>query len=103
MSSITLDRPQERPTPSEMVAEGAAWIAFVFVAGPPVLFLVGPLLVLVLGGLVWPFALLFALAAACVAVAAALALAGTLVASPYLLVRHVRARLRVRANLSDPS
>lgn len=66
-------------------------IGFVFVAGPPVVFLVGVLLVLVLL-LIPPAALVFTIALVVVAAAAVIGLAGAVLASPYLVVRHLRAR-----------
>ena len=93
----------ERPTVGEEIAEFIPWIGFVFVAGPPIAFVAVPLLVLVLGGLIWAFALLFAVVTAFIAVMAALGFSGALLASPYLLIRRVRARRRVRADLADPA
>ena len=76
---------EERPTFSELLAEWAPWTAFVFVAGPPVIFLLLPLLVLVLS-LVWVFALLFAVAAVFIAGMVAVGLASGLVASSRLAI-----------------
>jgi small-conductance mechanosensitive channel len=84
-------RPAERATSSELAAEWAPWVAFVFVAGPPLLFVALPLLVVVLS-LVWVFALLFALAALFIALLVAVGLASGLVASSRLLIRRRRAR-----------
>ena len=75
------------------------------VAGPPVLFLAAPwlLLVLMLAG---PFALLVTLAVLVVAtvllVALAAAVAGALLASPYLLARRVIAHLAARPRRTAP-
>jgi hypothetical protein len=90
----------DRPTFGELVAESVSWIGFVFVAGPPLIFLAVPWLVLVLS-LIWPFAFLFMLAAAFIAVIAAVGFAGAVLATPYLLIRRVRARRTVRAHVSD--
>jgi hypothetical protein len=59
--------------------------------GPPITFLLGPWLLLVLL-LIGPAALLIALALAAAIAAALLVALVALIASPYLLVRHVRAR-----------
>jgi hypothetical protein len=57
--------------------------------GPPVILLLGPWLLfgLMLAG---PFAALFALVVVFAAAAAIVVLAGAILASPYLLVRHLR-------------
>ena len=67
----------------------------VFVAGPPVLLVwAGTVLfALMLAG---PFALLAMFVLVLVAAAALVTLAGAILASPYLLVRHLRARLAQR-------
>jgi hypothetical protein len=74
----------------DQLAEIRALISAVFVAGPPVL--VGwagtALLALLLTG---PFALLVTLVVALVAATAVVALAAAILATPFLLVRHVRA------------
>ena len=66
-------------------------VSFIPVAGPPVWLLAGPL---VLAGLLvaGPFVLVLTLAAVLALVVAVAAAAGFLLASPYLLVRHFRAR-----------
>jgi hypothetical protein len=58
--------------------------------GPPVTFLLGPWLLLVLL-LIPPFALVFMVALVLAVAAVVLAAAGAVLASPYLLVRHLRA------------
>jgi hypothetical protein len=90
----------ERPTLGETLAETVPVIEFVPVAGPPVVFVLGPwlLLVLVLAG---PVAWLFALVAAMIFAATLLAaLAAAILAAPYRLVRRHRAR---QASLSAPA
>lgn len=97
MSTTDLHRPSPPTTPGtsrgieDSLGEVAQTIGFVFVAGPPILFLVGPLLILVLL-LIPPAAFLLTLAAVLFVVTAGVALVGALLASPYLLVRHVRDR-----------
>ena len=97
MSKTALTTPSQPPSPAtshaveDSLGEVVQTLGFVFVAGPPILFLLGPLLVLVLL-LIPPAAFLLTLAAVLVAVTAAAALVGGVLASPYLLVRHVRER-----------
>jgi hypothetical protein len=66
-------------------------VGFIPVAGPPVLILAVPL---VLVGLLvaGPFVVILTLVAVVVLVTAVLTAAGLALASPYLLVRHLRAR-----------
>jgi len=81
----------ERPTFREMLDSVLPVIGVVVVAGPPVVFVAGPwlLLVLMLSG---PFALLVAfVVVGLVAAALLVALAG-IVAAPYVLVRHLHRR-----------
>ena len=63
--------------------------------GPPVIFLLGPWLLLVLL-LVGPFALILTLLLATAVVACLLVMLVALLASPYLLIRRLRARRTVR-------
>jgi hypothetical protein len=90
------------PTLSDAVAEIVPVIGTVFVAGPPVLvaWTGTVLLALMLAG---PFALLVTLVAALAAAAALVALAGAVLASPYLLIRHFRLRLATRPHFSEGS
>jgi hypothetical protein len=101
-SAIVKPRPADLPTFAERLVESMPWIGFVFVAGPPVVFLAIPCVVLALS-LVWAFTLLFALLAALGAVVAALGFAGALLASPFVLVGRVRARRRARADVGGPT
>jgi hypothetical protein len=93
----TASRP---PTLGEEVAELDPLIGTVFVAGPPVLLVwAGTVLfALMLAG---PFALLVTFVVALAAVAAVVALAGAILASPYLLIRHFRLRLAKRREVTD--
>jgi hypothetical protein len=77
-------------------------IGTVFVAGPPVLIVwAGTVLfALMLAG---PFALLVTLVIVFAAAAAVVALAGAILATPYLLVRHLRRRLATRPRVSQVS
>jgi hypothetical protein len=95
----TASRP---PTLGEEVAEIDPLIGTVFVAGPPVLLAwAGTVLfALMLAG---PFALLVTLVVVFAAAAALVALAGAILATPYLLVRHARARLAQRRHLAQRS
>ena len=91
------------PSVSDALRETVPVVDVVPVAGPPVIFIVAPWLLLVLM-LIGPFALMATLAVALVAVAAVLALAGAvavgLVVGPFLLARrlsHVRLGHPLRA------
>jgi hypothetical protein len=97
----------ETPTWGDMLDEVASLLGVVFVAGPPVLLLLGPwaLIVLMLAA---PFAVLIALAVLFIATLALVAITGAILASPYLLIRRlVRHRLErrvaVQASISAPS
>jgi hypothetical protein len=99
MSTTTLIKPptpsavDDPPTFGEMLEEILPLIGVVVVAGPPVVLLVGPLVLFALM-LAGPFALavtlLLVLAVALVAAAVLVALTGAVVATPYLLVRRLR-------------
>ena len=82
------------PTPGDLLADIVPVIDTVFVAGPPVLVMWAGtvLLALMLAG---PFALLVTFVVVLVAAAALVALAGAILATPYLLIRRFRAH-RVR-------
>jgi hypothetical protein len=88
------------PTLREEVAEIDPIVGTVFVAGPPVLlaWAGAVLFALMLAG---PFALLVTLVVVFAAAAAVVALAGAVLATPYLLIRHFRARLAQRRDVSD--
>jgi hypothetical protein len=93
----TTSRP---PTLGEQVAELDPIIGTVYVAGPPLLLAwAGTVLfALMLAG---PFALLVTLVVALAAVAAVVTLAGAILATPYLLIRHFRLRLAKRRDVTD--
>jgi hypothetical protein len=82
------------PTLGDMLADIVPVLGTVFVAGPPVLvaWAATVLLALMLAG---PFAFLVTLIVVLVAAAALVTLAGAILATPYLLVRHLRGH-RVR-------
>jgi hypothetical protein len=85
----------ERPTVRELLQKVVPGIFFIPVAGPPVILLLGPWLLLVL--LIIPPAALLITLVLVLAVGAGLIVAlGALIASPYLLVRHLLAREPVR-------
>jgi hypothetical protein len=90
------------PTLGDEVAEVFPLIDTVFVAGPPVLLAwAGTVLfALMLAG---PFALLVTFVVVLVAAAAVVALAAAILATPYLLVRHLRARLATRRRVPEVS
>ena len=81
----------EHPDLGERLGEVLPLIFFVPLAGPPAVLLVGPLLLLTLL-LIPPAALLITFVVAFLVAAGFLAALGALIASPYLLVRHLRAR-----------
>jgi hypothetical protein len=80
--------PHDHPNRSDVFGEAASAIAAPPLYGPPVIFLLGPWLLLVLL-LIPPAALLITIGLAVIVVASPVAL---LIAFPYLLVRHLRAR-----------
>jgi hypothetical protein len=84
----------DRPTRADRLGETIPLISAPAFFGPPVIFLLGPWLLLVLL-LIPPAALLLTLVAVVLLGAGLLAALGALIASPYLLVRHLRGRHRV--------
>ena len=88
------------PTLRDEITEVAPLIGTVFVAGPPVLVAwTGTVLfALMLAG---PFALLVTFVLVLAAAAALLTLAGAILATPYLLVRHFRTRLAQRHHATE--
>jgi hypothetical protein len=88
------------PTPGDLFAEILPLVGTVVVAGPPVLVAwAGTVLfALMLAG---PFALVVALVVAFAAAAALVTLAGAILATPYLLIRHLRLRLAKRRHVSE--
>jgi hypothetical protein len=91
-----------QPTAAERFEEIAPVFASPRVAGPSVLFLVGPWLLLVLL-LIPPAALLITFFVVLAAPLVAAALVVAVVASPYLLVRSVGRRLAERRQSSERS
>jgi hypothetical protein len=89
------------PTFGEILEEADPLIGYIPVAGPPVLLVMGPwvLFALMLAG---PFALLLTLVVLFVAATTLIGLVGVILASPYLLVRHVRGRRTGQASISSP-
>jgi hypothetical protein len=84
------DRPFDSPDPptlAERLGETVPLISAPAFFGPPVIFLFGPWLLLVLL-LIPPAALLITMAAVFLLGAGLLVALGALIASPYLLVRH---------------
>jgi hypothetical protein len=80
-----------RPTWADVLKEAVPMIDSPAFYGPPVIVVLGPwlLLVLLLAG---PFALLITMVLALAAAAALIAVTGAMIASPYLLIRQLRAR-----------
>jgi hypothetical protein len=79
----------EEPTFGDVLDETVPLVDVIPVAGPPIVFILAPwlLLGLMLAG---PFALLAVLVVALVAAWALVALIGAILASPFMLVRHLR-------------
>jgi hypothetical protein len=95
MSTTTRPPAQASPTAGEIFVEAAAVMGAPLIYGPPITFVLGPWLLLVL--LLAPPAAFLITLVLVVAVAAVLLVALTaLVASPYLLVRHMLARHAAR-------
>ncbi len=93
----TASRP---PTLGEQVAEIGPLVSTVFVAGPPVVVAwAGTVLfALMLAG---PFALLVTFVVVLAAAATVVTLAAAVLATPYLLIRHLRGRLAQRRHVSE--
>jgi hypothetical protein len=92
----------EPRTVGEALAEVGPVAGVIAGFGPPVAWLAGPWLLFVLA-LAGPFAVLFTLVVVLVAAALLVLLAGTILASPYLLVRHLRRRRTGRVSVSRPA
>jgi hypothetical protein len=90
----------ESSTSGETLADVLSLIGTIFVAGPPVIpaSLATVVFALLLAG---PFALLVTLVLAFFALMALVALAGAILASPFMLVRYLRARQAAHA-ISEP-
>jgi hypothetical protein len=84
---------------ADQLADVLPVVDTVYVAGPPILIVWAGtvLLALMLAG---PFALVVTFVVVVAAAAAVVALAGAILATPYLLVRHVRAHLAKRRHAS---
>jgi len=91
----------ERPTFREMLDDVLPVIGVVFVAGPPVIFLAGPwlLLVLMLSG---PFALVVAFVVVGLVAAALLATLAAIVVAPFVLVRRLHRTYRSARSTGVP-
>jgi hypothetical protein len=88
------------PTLGDQLADVLPVVDTVYVAGPPLLIAwTGTVLfALMLAG---PFALAATLVVVLVAAAALVALAGAILATPYLLIRHLGRRLAKRRHVSE--
>ena len=94
--------PPGRPTWGDEVEYAATTIGAPAIYGPPVAFLFGPWLFLVLL-LAPPFAFLVTVALVVAVAAVLLAAIATVLASPYLLARHLRARRAGQPRAATPS
>ena len=83
--------PEQRPSFGDLIQRVLPGVFFIPLAGPPVILLLGPWLLLVLL-IIPPAALLITLVLVLVVCAGALVALGAVIASPYLLVRHLHAR-----------
>jgi hypothetical protein len=81
----------EPPTAAGMLGETLDLALVVPVAGPPAILLAGPLVLFTLM-VAGPFVVLLTIAALLIAATILGTLAGAVLASPYLLVRHLRGR-----------
>jgi hypothetical protein len=90
----------EPRTVREVLAETVPLVGAIAGYGPPVVTLAGPWLLFVLA-LAGPFALVFTFVAVLVAATLLVLLAGTILASPYLLVRHLRRRRTGHVSVSS--
>ena len=92
----------DRPTWGELFDESAAIIGAPAFFGPPVIFVLGPWLLVVLL-LIGPLALILTLVLAAALAGALLAVFVAVIASPYLLMRHLHAhgtgRVKARASV----
>jgi hypothetical protein len=87
------------PTLRDQAAEVAPVVGAIFVAGPPVV-VAWTAIVLFALMLAGPFALAATFVLVLVAAASVVALAGAILATPYLLVRHLRLPVAERRHLS---
>ncbi|HZE04384.1 MAG TPA: hypothetical protein VE127_04110 [Solirubrobacteraceae bacterium] len=90
-----------RPTWGEVFHQTAPIIGAPAFFGPPIIYVLGPWLLLVLL-LIGPFALIFTLLVVTAAAAGLLAVCLAVIASPYLLIRHLHAHGTVRAKPRAP-
>jgi hypothetical protein len=88
------------PSLGDQLAEVLPIVDTVYVAGPPVLLAWAGMVLFALM-LAGPFALVATLVVVLVAAAAVVTLAGAILASPYLLIRHFRLRLATRPRFSE--
>jgi hypothetical protein len=91
----------DRPTWVEVFDETAPLIRAPAFFGPPVIFVLGPWLLLVLL-LIGPFALVLTLLLALAVAASLLAVLAAVIASPYLLIRHLRGHVMVHVKPRAP-
>ena len=91
----------DRPSWGQVFAQTAPIIGAPAFFGPPVIFVLGPWLLLVLL-LIGPFALILTLLLVMALAGALLAVFVAVIASPYLLIRHLHAHGTVRAKSRAP-
>jgi hypothetical protein len=91
----------DHPTWGEAFYEGASLIGAPAFYGPPVTFLLGPWLLLVLL-LIGPFALIFTILVVMAIAAVVLAVVAVVIASPYLLIRHLHGHGKAHTKPREP-
>jgi hypothetical protein len=92
----------DRPTWGDVLDERIPMIGAPAFFGPPVIFVLGPWLLLVLL-LIGPLALILTLVLALALAGALLAMVAAVIASPYLLIRHLHAHGAVRVKPRAPA
>ena len=90
-----------RPTWGELFAQTEPLIGAPAFFGPPIIYVLGPWLLLVLL-LIGPLALIFTLLLVMAAAACLLTVSVAVIASPYLLIRHLHAHGTAGAKLRAP-
>ena len=92
----------EPRTVRELLADTGPVAGVIAGYGPPVISLAGPWLLFVLA-LAGPFAIVFTFVVLLVAATLLVLLAGTILASPYLVVRHLHRRRTGRVPVRSPA
>ena len=102
VAAVAASTSPDRPTWGDVFDEGVPMIGDPAFFGPPVIFVLGPWLLLVLL-LIGPLALILTLVLALALAGTLLAMVATVIASPYLLIRHLHAHGAVRVKPRAPA